>query len=315
MQYFIRLRIGSQFSRDQSGLLSLRAELPKAKHHIAQMVSSSEHLADRWREAVTEYSDLKLTRKSDRLPAISGLAEIMGQLRPQSGYLAGLWRDTLFADLCWKVRKPQAARSRGPSWSWSSLEGGVSYPKQLSRWKPATSITLTEAHCISLGPKPTGQVESGFLRLSCNLFRGNLVLQLPDWTFFKSLKFPLRIPTQEAFEHARAKGLGERDAKWGTCHIQIGEGSLEFDPDTRMFEDIQRRIFDEPFYGCPILTGEYDHEGYMLILHCVDRDNRIYETIGIHKVGMRFVVDERSHELDQKILAGELGKEREITLV
>jgi hypothetical protein len=47
---------GSQFSRDQSRLLSLRAELPKVKHHIAQMVSSSEHLADRWREAVTEYS-------------------------------------------------------------------------------------------------------------------------------------------------------------------------------------------------------------------------------------------------------------------
>jgi hypothetical protein len=84
---------------------------------------------------------------------------------------------------------------------------------------------------------------------------------------------------------------------------------------TQILECLKIFSVDEPLYGCPILTGEYDHDGYMLILHCVDRDNQTYERIGIHKVGMRFVVDERSHELDQKILAGELGKEREITLV
>lgn len=158
MQYFIHLRMRLSIFKGPIKTVESQSGTSEGQASHCTMVSSSEHLADRWREAVTEYAGLKLTRKSDRLPAISGLAEIMGQFRPQSGYLAGLWRDTLFADLCWKVRKPQAARSRGPSWSWSSLEGGVSYPKQLSRWKPATSITLTEAHCISLGPKPTGQV-------------------------------------------------------------------------------------------------------------------------------------------------------------
>jgi len=53
-----------------------------------------------WHQAVEQYSTLKLTKWSDRLPAISGIAEYnMTERRKDSTYLAGLWCDSLLCDL------------------------------------------------------------------------------------------------------------------------------------------------------------------------------------------------------------------------
>jgi hypothetical protein len=83
-----------------------------------------------WHRMVEQYSNLELTRASDRLPALSGLAErISPESRP---YVAGLWKDTLRLDLLWRVNKLNAAHGRvpgnlGPTWSWSSVSSGVNY--------------------------------------------------------------------------------------------------------------------------------------------------------------------------------------------
>jgi hypothetical protein len=59
-----------------------------------------------WRAAVELYTSLKVTRESDRLPAVFGFAEhyahtIMSSM--DSDYLAGMWRDSLRLDLLWRV--------------------------------------------------------------------------------------------------------------------------------------------------------------------------------------------------------------------
>ncbi|KAK8192029.1 uncharacterized protein BKA78DRAFT_143412 [Phyllosticta capitalensis] len=52
-----------------------------------------------WHNAVMGYCGLGLTRASDRLPAIAGIAKLLQKFRRNDEYLAGLWKDSLFEDL------------------------------------------------------------------------------------------------------------------------------------------------------------------------------------------------------------------------
>jgi hypothetical protein len=96
---------------------------------------------DDWFEVVKEYSRLRLTRESDRLVALMGVATVF-QASLQCGYLAGLWLNDIARGLLWvvtryqsvdsarKPRRPQEAFA--PSWSWASLmlngESSIIFP-------------------------------------------------------------------------------------------------------------------------------------------------------------------------------------------
>lgn len=83
-----------------------------------------------WRTVVQAYSSLNLTKESDRLIALAGVA---AQWHAATGwtYAAGLWKETLFRDLCW--RRPWSPDSktmsdvRTLSWSWVSVRDKVLY--------------------------------------------------------------------------------------------------------------------------------------------------------------------------------------------
>lgn len=83
-----------------------------------------------WLRVVSEYTHRDLTKPSDRLPACAALAEnfadIMGY--DVSEYLAGLWKDDLYAQLLWhRPEEREAGSGFGPSWSWSSMNGPVQF--------------------------------------------------------------------------------------------------------------------------------------------------------------------------------------------
>jgi hypothetical protein len=84
-----------------------------------------------WRGVVTpQYSRLQLTKPTDRLPALSGLAAAVQQ-KTQDKYLAGLWLSDLTRGLLWKpstiARFPDVYLA--PSWSWASVHGHITYRK------------------------------------------------------------------------------------------------------------------------------------------------------------------------------------------
>lgn len=61
-----------------------------------------------WRSWVHSYSSLNLTKQTDRLPVLSGLAQVTRCHRETAGvptgyYLAGLWEGTLVNELAWVV--------------------------------------------------------------------------------------------------------------------------------------------------------------------------------------------------------------------
>jgi hypothetical protein len=81
--------------------------------------------AGHWQRTVTEYTSLRLTFESDRLPAIAALADRMSQLREKDDvYISGIWKKSILSDLLWCTNNnnPRPVRN-APSWSWASTQG------------------------------------------------------------------------------------------------------------------------------------------------------------------------------------------------
>jgi hypothetical protein len=57
-----------------------------------------------WASVVQDYSRCFLTKPSDKLVAIAGIANAL-QAGSEQEYFAGLWRKTFLADLLWKAEK------------------------------------------------------------------------------------------------------------------------------------------------------------------------------------------------------------------
>ena len=87
-----------------------------------------------WRECVKSFSKRDLTMLNDRLFAIAGIASYIRGADPtayHNQYHYGLWKDFLPWDLLWycdQTSSLREAKSRGPSYSWSSVDCGVEWP-------------------------------------------------------------------------------------------------------------------------------------------------------------------------------------------
>ena len=97
-----------------------------------------------WLKIVRTYSTCGLTKPSDKLVAISGIAKAFQALslgssvprmesKDNSGddnnaaYVAGHWRSTFPATLLWSTRSSgsRPAEYRAPTWSWASVDGEI----------------------------------------------------------------------------------------------------------------------------------------------------------------------------------------------
>lgn len=132
--------------------------------------SSSEVSHAIWRRTIDEYSRKDLTYRSDKLPALSGLARAFSITSPGT-YLAGLWRNSLLDDLLWfALPRNQGlafrnSQYRAPTWSWASLDNAsISYHHDRAR-TISYQAEVVKAETVLSGPDPTGAVSSGFIVL------------------------------------------------------------------------------------------------------------------------------------------------------
>ena len=86
-----------------------------------------------WHIVVVEYTRCHLTKRTDKLPALSGLASIFKENTGYT-YLAGLWKEDFRDGLLWFVQSSKnkevrysGLAYRGPSWSWMSLDSPILY--------------------------------------------------------------------------------------------------------------------------------------------------------------------------------------------
>jgi hypothetical protein len=81
-----------------------------------------------WNRLLWTYGDRKLTKPTDKLPAMSGLAKLFEQ-RLRAKYVAGLWSNDLIEGLAWQGLGSKRQFSElsdtytGPSWSWANYDG------------------------------------------------------------------------------------------------------------------------------------------------------------------------------------------------
>lgn len=83
-----------------------------------------------WGQIVEEYSNRQVTKKTDRLPALAGLAERYRGVTHWT-YLAGIWKEEMPFSLLWQAEyhafadRPELTNQTTPSWSWAHSNGHI----------------------------------------------------------------------------------------------------------------------------------------------------------------------------------------------
>lgn len=133
---------------------------PRFASCMSNIQVASEKWTDMWYRLVEAYTLRYLSDQADRLQAIQGLADrLEREMMSQEGfgkmYFQGLFDSpiTLVPSLLWYVSNARASRpsSRGPSWSWASVDGSIRNNSTLA--SPGSERCLVER---ILGPTQTG---------------------------------------------------------------------------------------------------------------------------------------------------------------
>ncbi|KAJ3497456.1 hypothetical protein NLG97_g1893 [Lecanicillium saksenae] len=131
-----------------------------------------------WHKLLETYSNRTLTEGRDKLPAISGIAELV-QRKTNSRYVAGLWENNIHLDLLWHktgdTTTALGSDPQAPSFSWASVDGEVDYycfRNGRLPYRPCIKVLSMEAR--SSTQAPLGRVTGGSLTLSGPLVSGRI---------------------------------------------------------------------------------------------------------------------------------------------
>ncbi|KAE8448272.1 hypothetical protein EG329_009703 [Mollisiaceae sp. DMI_Dod_QoI] len=129
-----------------------------------------------WASALTLYSMCRLTRETDKLIALSGIARTC-HAALHDRYLAGIWESALPFCLLWArdhntyCHQPEVYLA--PSWSWASVIGPLKFPPHsapdhidLVETGAENLVSVVGVHVETAWGDPFGQVSGGWMRLS-----------------------------------------------------------------------------------------------------------------------------------------------------
>ncbi|KAL7903855.1 heterokaryon incompatibility domain-containing protein [Trichoderma velutinum] len=121
-----------------------------------------------WHSILNEYTTRQLTEESDRLPAISAIAQAFAA-HFKTEYYAGLWGRFLVHDLMWEnwLSNPNARKSGAPSWSWATMKGELHHDRGNSDYARAEVVSCKTTPVSD--KNPFGAVTGGEL-----VIRGHL---------------------------------------------------------------------------------------------------------------------------------------------
>ncbi|KAI0438976.1 heterokaryon incompatibility protein-domain-containing protein [Xylaria telfairii] len=122
-----------------------------------------------WSLAVLSYTSCNITKQSDKLKALWGIAKLVRDALSEE-YVAGLWEPELHQQLGWRVVDwEKSVRTKDldlgyPSWSWSSVSGAIEVANRMTGY---SYYKITDHDGQPLFPKVKNRVyarhiESGF---------------------------------------------------------------------------------------------------------------------------------------------------------
>lgn len=154
------------------------AECREHAHEFLNMLSAlkggtrSEHHAmmffSIWAKILSRYSTLSISRPSDKLPALSGLASLAERILGYQ-YFYGIWNFNLPYGLFWQpVGRPipRAEEWRAPSWSWAAWEGEIMFEKHFPEEESTIRFTDSlESSQLRGALKIMGQIHPCYVSL------------------------------------------------------------------------------------------------------------------------------------------------------
>ena len=261
-----------------------------------------------WKRMYVLYCSRELTKDSDRLPALSGLARRFSEIMLEKfdrkeQYLAGIWRGSLPQDLLWHVaarlnrykkggeRQDRPKNWRAPTWSWASVEGDIQcsryfeiYTDNYLPWE--SRVQVLDASTELAGSDPFGQVRAGplnYLRLCGPMLRGISVKRLKmSFTFGKLVKVPEWGPFRHFISY---RG---RDLQTNEFHLDDLSGG---EPEDRLQYESQN--FAILIVGGAV-SGEYHN---CIVLKPVPGDHETFERVGMTTLGNHTVEPLEHQEL------------------
>lgn len=220
-----------------------------------------------WHRLVHDYTKLELTFEKDLFPAISGLAREMGIARAalhadadkaqETGYYAGLWKDSLVRDLCWKVNYDKTTLTseakdderhktwmdrprewRAPTWSWGSVNGPVKFLGQRYGMRDFFEPRCEVLHvsCTPAGSDEMGELIAGRLVLRGQLLPARVTHSRDRNLRVGALRFPWEILDLD---------LGVEDGRFDQ-HVLVDDGC----PDLLRLLDEVEAGGDRPIVYC-----------------------------------------------------------------
>jgi hypothetical protein len=140
----------------------------KGIHSEGQALTSKDSLLKLWYRLLWIYGERKLSKPSDKLPAISGIASIFAK-RLKDQYLAGLWKSDLVVGLSWEgLHCKRVGEYRAPSWSWASVDGTIGCIAEF----PYTPLaTIIDVKVELKGGNPYGEILEGRIRICAPMRR------------------------------------------------------------------------------------------------------------------------------------------------
>ncbi|KAJ4258097.1 hypothetical protein NW762_008237 [Fusarium torreyae] len=131
-----------------------------------------------WASVVAQYSVGKLSKETDKLIAIDGVAEQMTAIAPREQYLSGIWRQaTLPLFLLWYTapEEPSTSIRVAPTWSWASVYAPVEFDFLFrAQTEPKVVIKVVD---IITSPNPSSITKpevSGVMSPTALILRGPL---------------------------------------------------------------------------------------------------------------------------------------------
>ena len=256
----------------RAGILNSITFLPGYKH-----LSSSPLIA--WYVFVQKYNGAGLSKPSDKLIAIAGLAKEIGPYlgATASDYLAGIWVQSLPYGLMWRTQmlnRPETTHVRStqyyqaPTWSWASLNWSVGWQLSCHSQPHDVLISLVEHHIAPVSD-PFGEVHEGaYIKLKGMTYGIRLV-----WTEAKTNYKPAPKFYAEVWA-----GTGKFIRKWGGDVAFPDERYIEGDPTTQNRDDL--RVM-------PILRSKVESQWKwmeMLMLAPTELEG-VYTRFGVMNVG------------------------------
>jgi hypothetical protein len=172
---------------DAYGKIANRIEVgPLSAEEILGSPEMDGSMEDVWRSIQMGYNDKNLTFHTDKVIALSGLMREVQRISHDT-FIAGLWKRKFLEGLMWycpyteanQVRgKPRPANYQAPSWSWLSLNVGVSQIYGRGAVPIAEIIDYNITHPSrgsSADPSGFDQITDGYVRIRGRLMRANFV--------------------------------------------------------------------------------------------------------------------------------------------